>query len=293
MKRQIKRVAAIHDLSGFGRTSLAVVIPILSTMGIQVCSLPTAVLSTHTGGFENYRFIDLTDFMEDCIKHWYQLDIEFDCIYSGFLGSPRQIEIITRFIDGFTSNDPLVVVDPAMGDNGRLYSTMNTEMVREMSSLITKADVITPNFTEAAYLLNEPYRTDVTLEEMKDWLLRLSQMGPEIALITSVPYRGKSQPEHKTSVIAYNRVDGRFWKVTCVYIPTHYPGAGDTFTSVLVGSLLQGDSLPVAMDRGVQFITAAIRASYGSQYPEREGVLLERVLGNLNLPVLSSSYEIL
>lgn len=293
MKRQIKRVAAIHDLSGFGRTSLAVVIPILSTMGMQVCSMPTAVLSTHTGGFEGYSFVDLTQFMAGCVNHWKKLEIEFDCIYSGFLGSPRQIDIISGFIDDFSGNDPLVVVDPAMGDNGRLYSTMSEEMVVKMRCLISKADIITPNFTEAAYLLDEPYRTEVTLEEMKEWLVRLTDMGPKIAIITSVPYRGSKHPKHKTSVIAFNREDGRFWKVTCEYIPTHYPGAGDTFTSVLVGSLLQGDSLPLAMDRGVQFITTAIRASYGSQYPEREGVLLERVLGVLNLPVVSSSYEIL
>ncbi|HHW06696.1 MAG TPA: pyridoxamine kinase [Clostridia bacterium] len=293
MKRQIKRVAAIHDLSGFGRTSLAVVIPILSTMGMQVCSLPTAVLSTHTGGFEGYTFVDLTEFMDKSINHWKELGIEFDCIYSGFLGSPQQIDIISRFIDDFSGNDPLIVVDPAMGDNGRLYSTMTGEMVVRMRHLITKADIITPNFTEAAFLLDEPYRTGITLEEMKDWLVRLSDMGPQISIITSVPYRGSKYPKHQTSVIAYNREDGRFWKVTCEYIPAHYPGAGDTFTSVLTGSLLQGDSLPLAMDRSVQFITTAIRASYGSQYPEREGVLLERVLGVLNLPVVSSSYEVL
>ncbi|MFA5536396.1 MAG: pyridoxamine kinase [Bacillota bacterium] len=293
MKRQIKRVAAIHDLSGFGRTSLAVVIPILSTMGAQVCSMPTAVLSTHTGGFEGYSFVDLTDFMESTVNHWDQLQIEFDCIYSGFLGSPKQIQIIADFIDRFSHNNPLVVVDPAMGDNGRLYSTMTDEMITEMKHLVAKANLITPNFTEATFLLNEPYRTDITLAEMKEWLVRLTEMGPETAIITSVPYRGKSQPQHKTSVIAYNKGDGRFWKVTCIYVPAHYPGAGDTFTSVLVGSLLQGDSLPLAMDRGVQFITGAIRASYGSQQPEREGVFLERVLGSLNLPAISSSYEII
>ncbi|NLC76501.1 MAG: pyridoxamine kinase [Clostridia bacterium] len=293
MKRQIKRVAAIHDLSGFGRTSLAVVIPILSTMGFQVCSLPTAVLSTHTGGFEGYSFVDLTEFMAKTVAHWQELKIDFDCIYSGFLGSPRQVEIISRFIDNFSANDPLVVVDPAMGDNGRLYSTMDEEMVREMRGLVAKAQIITPNYTEAAFLLNEPYRPDITLEELKEWLIRLADMGPQVPIITSVPYRGKSRPKHQTAVIAYNREDGRFWKVICVYIPAHYPGAGDTFTSVLVGSLLQGDSIPMAMDRGVQFITTAIRASYGSQYPEREGVLLERVLGSLNLPVFSSSYELL
>lgn len=290
MKRSVSRVAAIHDLSGFGRSSLAVVIPILSTMGVQVCSVPTAVLSTHTGGFEGYSFVDLTDTLEEFFNHWHKLKIEFDCIYSGFLGSSRQIDIISKFIANFSANDPLVVIDPVMGDNGKLYSTMDREMVEKMRSLLQKADIITPNFTEAAYLLDEEYNLDITQEQIKKWLIKLSDMGPKIAIITSVP---ESKLSKNTSVIAYNREDGRFWKVSCVYIPAHYPGTGDAFTSVIVGSILQGDSLPIALDRGVQFITAAIRASYGNEYPEREGVLLERVLGNLKMPVLASSYEIL
>ncbi|MDK2823011.1 MAG: pyridoxine kinase [Clostridia bacterium] len=290
MKRSVNRVAAIHDLSGFGRSSLAVVIPILSTMGVQVCSLPTAVLSTHTGGFEGYSFVDLTDSMEDFINHWKKLEIEFDCIYSGFLGSPRQINIISKFINDFSANNPLVVIDPVMGDNGKLYSTMDNEMVEKMRELIKKADIITPNFTEAAFLLDEKYDLNLSEEMIKQWMIRLSNLGPKTVIITSVPV---SKVSKNTSVLAYNREDGRFWKVSCVYIPAHYPGTGDAFTSVIVGSILQGDSLPIALDRGVQFITAAIRASYGNKYPEREGVLLERVLGNLNMPVLSSSYEIL
>jgi len=290
MKRTVSRLVAIHDLSGFGRTSLSVVIPILSTMGVQVCSLPTAVLSTHTGGFEGYSFVDLTDSMEEFISHWKKLEIEFDCIYSGFLGSPRQIDIISRFIDDFSANDPLVVVDPVLGDNGKLYDTMDSRMVEKMNELVNKADLITPNFTEAALLLDEPYNPKIDEKEVKDWLVRLSEKGPRVVIITSVPV----SPESKnTSVIAFNREDGRFWKVGCVYFPAHFPGTGDAFTSVIIGSLLQGDSLPVALDRGVQFITAAIRASYGYEYPEREGVLLERVLGNLSLPVLASSYELL
>ncbi len=290
MKRPVSRVAAIHDLSGFGRTSLAVVIPILSTMGVQVCSLPTAVLSTHTGGFDGYSLVDLTDSMEEFIEHWRGLKLEFDCIYSGFLGSPRQIEIITRFIEDFSTPDTLVVVDPVLGDNGKLYSTMDREMVEKMRGLIGKANVITPNFTEVAFLLGEGYRTSSNEKEIKNWLLRLSKMGPEVVVITSVP---DSVKENNTSVIAYNRAEKCFWKVSCVYIPAHFPGTGDAFTSVIVGSLLQGDSLPIALDRGVQFITAAIRASYGFKYPEREGILLEKVLGNLKMPVLTSSYELL
>lgn len=289
MIREVNKVAAIHDLSGFGRSSLSVVIPILTTMGVQVCSLPTAVLSTHTD-YPGYSFVDLTDSMESFIKHWKSLEIKFDCIYSGFLGSPRQIKIISEFIDGFSSNNPLVVIDPVMADDGELYSTMNLEMVEKMREFIKKADIITPNFTEAAFLLGEDYDLDITEGEIKKWLVRLSKMGPKTVIITSVP---KAKVNKKTSVIAYNSEDGHFWKVSCVYIPAHYPGTGDAFTSVIVGSLLQGDSLPIALDRGVQFITAAIRASYGSKYPVKEGVLLERVLGNLNIPVLSSTYEIL
>ncbi len=290
MKRPVSRVAAIHDLSGFGRSSLAVVIPILSTMGIQVCSLPTAVLSTHTGGFTDYSFVDLTDSMEEYIESWYKIGIDFDCIYSGFLGSPRQINIISNFIDKFSTNNPVVVIDPVMGDNGKLYQTMNDEMVREMRNLIRKADIITPNFTEAAYLLDKPYNLQIPVKEIKEWLKKLTELGPKIAIITSAP---SCDSDKRTSVIAYNREDDRFWKVSCVYIPAHYPGTGDAFTSVIVGSILQGDSLPIALDRGVQFITAAIRASYGFEYPNREGVLLEKVLGNLKMPVLSSSYELM
>ncbi|MGI6685586.1 MAG: pyridoxamine kinase [Bacillota bacterium] len=290
-KRSVKRVAAVHDLSGFGRTSLAVVIPILSNMGVQVCSVPTAVLSTHTGGFEDYTFVDLTDSLESFFAHWKKINLDFDCIYTGFLGSSKQINIIEGFIDDFGKKpDTLVVVDPVLGDNGSLYSTMNDEMVSQMRRLIKKANIITPNFTEAAYLLNRPHNLSIKLKELKQWLYELSQMGPEKVIITSAPACGAAKT---TNVVAYNREDQRYWKVSCVYIPAHYPGTGDAFTSVLVGSLLQGDNLPIALDRSVQFITGAIRASYGAAYPKREGVLLERVLGNLNMPFIISSYELI
>lgn len=290
MKSLVKRVAAIHDLSGFGRTSLSVVIPILSTMGIQVCPLPTAVLSTHTGGFKDYHFVDLTEHMAAIIKHWQELEIEFTCLYSGFLGSSHQVKMISQFIDSFGVPKPWVVIDPVMGDDGQLYQTMNQQMVREMQSFISKADLITPNFTEAAFLLDEKFSWQISVQKIKEWLLRLSEMGPEIVIITSVP---DCKMAKNTCVMAYDRSADRFWKVSCVYIPAKFPGAGDTFTSVVVGSILQGDSLPIALDRGVQFITTGIRASYGFEYPRREGILLERVLASLNLPIVTGSYEIL
>lgn len=290
MKKPVKRVAAIHDLSGFGRSSLTVVIPILSSMKVQVCPVPTAILSSHTGGFDGFSFVDLTDTMEKYIDHWHRLTLDFDCIYSGFLGSIEQIDIVSKCIDLFGNEENLVVVDPVMGDNGRLYSTMGVAMIEKMKNLIKKADVITPNFTEAAYLLNKSYVKNIDEETIKEWLKELSDMGPKTVIITSVPDEKENK---KTSVIAYDKETNKFWKVSCQYIPAHFPGTGDVFTSVLVGSLLQGDSLPIALDRSVQFITSAIRASYGFDYPEREGVLLERVLENLKMPVIVSSYELL
>lgn len=293
MSRLIKKVAAIHDLSGFGRASLTTVIPILSTMGIQVCPVPTAILSTHTSNFTGYSFIDLTDYMEEHIAHWKKLNLEFDCIYSGFLGSPRQIKIVSDFVDHFGHKDNLVVVDPVMGDNGSLYGTMGEEMVVEMRKLVSKADIITPNFTEAAFLLGEKYKETTTEEEVKNWLVRISEMGPKIVIITSVPDEKINEFEKNMSVIAYNREDDVFWKVSCKYIPVSYPGTGDAYTSVLIGSLLQGDSLPVAIDRAMQFVTQCIKASYGFKYPSREGVLLERNLNTLNIPILFGAYELL
>lgn len=290
MKKILQKTAAIHDLSGYGRASLTTVIPILSTMGIQVCPLPTAVLSTQTSGFENYSFADLTDYMEKHIAHWKSLNLEFDCIYSGFLGSVRQIQIVSDFIDYFGTKENLVVIDPVLGDNGLLYDSMGEEMVAEMRKLISKADIITPNFTEAAFLLGKEYRKSITLDEAKIWLKKLSDLGAETVIITSVPLENE---EDKISVLAYEKEKNNFWKVSCSHIPISYPGTGDAYTSVVVGSLMQGDSLPTAVDRGVQFISQCIKSSYGFMYPQREGVLLEKNLSLLNMPVFNASYELI
>lgn len=290
IKRSVPRVAAIHDLSGFGRSSLTAIIPILSSMGVQVCPLPTAVLSNHTGGFDTFSFVDFTDHMQDYIDGWKKLQIDFDCIYSGFLGSERQIQIVSDFIDDFGTEENMVVIDPVLGDNGELYSTMTDAHVEGMRSLIQKADIITPNFTEVSLLLGEPYQETVTDEIMKEWLLRLSDMGPDIVVATSVPDQGEGKD---SNVIAFDRESNTYWKIKCRYIPAFYPGTGDAYTSVMIGSLLNGDSLPISLDKGVQFITQAIKASYGFDYPKREGVLLERVLEVLKMPVVLDGYEML
>jgi pyridoxine kinase len=285
----VPRAAAIHDLSGFGRASLTVIIPILATMGIQVCPLPTAVFSTHTGGFEGYRFTDLSAQMRDTIEHWKDLDLSFDALYSGFLGSADQIDIVCECIEAFGGGERLVLVDPVMGDDGKPYGPVQPELIQGMRRLVKKAGIITPNFTEACFLLDRPCRKQIEPAELKDWLLQLAHLGPSIAIVTSVPL---DQGGGTSAVVAYNRSDRRFWKVDCTFVPAWYPGTGDAFASVILGSLLQGDSLPIALDRAVQFVTLAIKASFGYDLPRRDGVLLERILSNLKAPLASMSYQL-
>ncbi|MBU1108558.1 MAG: pyridoxamine kinase [Candidatus Riflebacteria bacterium] len=285
----IKRIAAIHDLSGYGKVSLTVVIPILSSMGFQVCPLPTAVLSSNTE-MPGFRFVDLTDNMRDFIEHWKSLNLEFNAIYSGFLGSHHQIEMVKDFIEYFRRPDQLVVVDPVLGDDGRLYDSMTPDMVNEMKTLIARAGIITPNLTEACALLDIPYDEKMNEPELKQLLKALSNAGPQIVIITNVH---KSDRKKQTFVYAYNKLDRRTWKVQCDYVPANYPGTGDAFTSVLIGCLMQGDSLPVALDRAVQFISTAVRATYGHAHDPKAGIFLERVLPNLSAPFRPSSFELL
>ena len=290
MHSVIQRIAAIHDLSGFGGGSLSAVIPILSAMGIQVCSLPTAILSTHTGGFNDFHFRDLTEDMRLIISHWRRLSLSFAGIYSGFLGSSEQLDMVRDFISDFRDNGTLVVVDPVLGDDGKLYDTMDSAMVDGMRGLIASADVITPNITEARLLLGESdLPGTMCTEEIKRWTRALSDLGPRCVIVTSVP----EDLGRGTSVVAHDRMTGRYWKVACPYIPACYPGTGDIFASVISGSLLQGDSLPLSLDRAVQFVSMAIRTTFGHNFPEREGVFLERVLPSLNAPVSMSSFELI
>jgi pyridoxine kinase len=270
-----------------------VVIPIFSSLGIQVCPLPTAVLSTGTSGFPDFRFVDLTDHLPDFLAHWKELGLRFDAVYSGFLGSGRQAEIVADCIASCLKPGGLAVVDPVMGDDGLLEPTMDMAMVERMRWLAGKANCITPNLTEAALLLDEPYpaeagRKGMDRGKLRDWLYRLTDAGPEIAVITSVP-EGCGR---RSAVIAFDRPRKRFWRVDCDYIPAAYPGTGDSFTSVLTGSLMQGDSLPLAMDRAVQFVTLGIRAAFGHSAPCREGIFLERALLSLHAPISTSSYAL-
>lgn len=268
------RVAAIHDLSGFGRCSLAVIMPVLSAMGIQCCPVPTAVLSTHTGGFEDIVIKDLTDFIRPALDQYKKLGIDFDSVYSGFLASAEQIDHCLEFFSAYGSS--LKVVDPVMGDHGKPYRTYTPQLCKRMGELVDVADVITPNLTEAAILLDEKYPLELTAGEVKSWLARLCKRV-RIVVITGVPLS-----EGAIANVGCDRETGGFWRVDCDYVPASYPGTGDIFASVLTGGLLRGDSLSIAMDRATVFTQIAIKNTYSYGTEPRNGVMFEPSLIRLH-----------
>ncbi|MDC7224064.1 MAG: pyridoxamine kinase [Spirochaetales bacterium] len=269
-------MAAIHDLSGVGRCSLTAVIPVLSRQGIQVCPLPTALLSSQTDGYSDYFFRDLTDAMEEIADRWEREDVRFDGIYSGFLGSPSQADLVARFADRFRQPNQLIVVDPVMGDDGKFYGPYSREMTDAMRRLCAKADLITPNFTEAAFLLGEEYRPDLDREELRIWCRRLSDLGPGRVVITSIPLR--EMGDRHVSLAGWDRDSSLFFTSSVRRVPQSYPGTGDIFTSLLTGALLRGESFRRAVKGAERKIQLVIRRTSSYNLPRREGVLLERYL---------------
>ena len=275
MEKRPARVAAIHDLSGFGRCSISVILPVLSAMGVQVCPVPTAVLSSHTGGLGDPVIRDLTDYIEPALRHYQSLGVEFEAVYTGFLGSGEQVDCCLEFFKAYPK--ALKIVDPVMGDNGRPYRTCTPELRRRMSELAAAADIITPNITEAAMLLEESYpAAPLTRSEAKSMLLRLSHMGPKRVVIT-----GAELTQGGLASLGYDGENGSFWYVPCEYIPVHYPGCGDIYASVLLGAELSGASLPIAMARAAAFTELCVKTTYSYGSDPRYGVMLESVLGSL------------
>ena len=274
-------VAAIHDMSGFGRCSLTVAIPVLSAMGVQCCPLPTAFLSTHTGGFENFTFLDMTDEMPKVAAHWKSLGLLFQAVYSGFLGSERQIGIVEDFIRDFRTPDSVVVVDPVMGDHGDVYQTYTPAMCAGMTRLAELADVITPNLTEAALLLGVPYDALPAGEAgCREIVERLSLDGRRSVVLT-----GASTAPELTGAMCFDAKTGRTEAVQTRRVPQEFHGTGDVFASVLTGALVQGASLPDAVRQAVDFVRACAERTAKAGIPMREGVEFEPLLGLLTQPV--------
>lgn len=275
MNHRPARVAAIHDLSGFGRCSLSVILPTLSTMGVQVCPVPTAVFSTHTGGLGEVEFRDLTSFIPAALEHYKRLDLDFECIYSGFLGSEEQIDHCKHFFAAYP--DALAVVDPVMGDHGKAYRTYTETMRSRLGELVQVADVITPNLTEACMLLKTPYINEaLSRTQAKSLLAKLGELGPNYVIITGVHLQTGEMAN-----IGYDKANNSYWVVPCDYVPVSYPGTGDLFASVLTGAFLTGDSLPIAMGRATYFVERCIKTTFSYSSDTRYGVMLEKELSVL------------
>jgi len=266
-----KRILAIHDISGFGRCSLTVALPIISAMGFECVCVPTAVLSAHTG-IEGYTCRDLTDDIPGVLTHYRDLGLEFDAIYSGFLGSARQIELVKAFVEAFRKNGTLFVCDPVMADNGELYPVFDDAFVHEMRSLCTAADVIVPNLTEAALLLGVPYNN---MPAVTDVLHGLQNLGASTAVLTGV--------EDDNNGLGAACIDG-VGDINYAYAeksPGAYCGGGDVFASVLTGALTKGIALQKAMARAVDFTAAAVKNTYTNGGNPLHGLMFEGLLEHL------------
>ena len=273
------RIAAIQDISGFGRCSLTVVLPVLSAMGSQCCPLLTASLSANTAfpPSDKATFLDLTGQMEGTTAHWAELGVTFDAIYSGFLGSADQIRIIERFYQQFRGEHTRVLVDPVMGDHGKPYRTCTPDLCAKMRQLADQADCITPNWTEAALLLDEDYANRPTEETgIRNWLERLSLDGKRSVVLTGV-----SLTEGQIGAGYFDRITGTTGFAMAHQEPAHFPGTGDLFASVLLGALMRGDELPGSVRQAVDFVQRCVACTLEVGTQPLEGVQFEPLLKEL------------
>ncbi len=271
------RVAAIHDLSGLGRCSLTVALPVLSVMGSQCAPLPTAVLSSQTGGVSGYTFLDMTDQMGPIMDHWQRIDPAFDAVYTGFLGSEHQIALVERFFDQFAGEDTLLLVDPVMGDDGQAYATYGDELIAGMCHLARRAHIITPNLTEAAFLLGLPgdgLKTGSISPE--DAVRKLSMEGRRSVVLTGF----RSKPGY-TGSLCLDAATGILTVTENPAVEVSYPGTGDLFAAVLCGGLMQGRTLEQSAALAENFVHECIVRTSQKGLPKHHGVDFEPLLGEL------------
>lgn len=276
MERQ-KRVLAVHDISCFGRCSLTVALPIISAVGIECSVIPTAVLSTHTGGFENYTFTDLTKDIMPIIDHWKTLDISFDAIYTGYLGSLEQINHIIKIFDTYKTEENIALVDPVMADNGKLYTGFDKSFPSEMRKLVSKASAVVPNITEACFLLEKEYKEGpYSKEYIKELLLGLANLGPNQVVLTGVFHE-----KDELGAATYDKKTKEFGFYSRNEIEGYYHGTGDVFGSALLSALIKGRSLINAASVAVDFTVDSLIRSCIAKTDLKYGVNFEAGLQHL------------
>ena len=276
----MKRIVTIQDISCIGKCSLTVALPIISACGVETAVIPTAVLSAHTA-FHGFTFRDLTEEILPIAAHWKQEGMTVDAIYTGYLGSFQQLEIVSQCFDQFKTPDSVIVVDPAMADNGALYAGFTPEFVKEMAKLCGKADIIVPNLTEACYLLDIPYLGEqYTKQDIQDILVALSALGAKQVVLTGVSFA----PD-QLGVMAYHGESKRFFAYYNEKMPYSFHGTGDVFASAMVGAMMRGGTLDQALELAVDYTLESIRKTiadpahrwYGVNFEEAIPMLVSRV----------------
>lgn len=272
MQKQ-KRALAIHDISCVGKCSLTVALPVISAAGIETSVLPTSILSTHTGGFEGYTFRDLTEDINPIANHWATLDIPFDAIYTGYLGSQTQIALVMDLFERFGGDNTMLLVDPVMADNGKLYPGFSESFPSRMAELCKKADIIIPNITEATLMLGEEYMEGpYTHEYIQGLLCRLGEAFGGKIVLTGVYYEAE-----QLGAAGYDARTGEVCYASSATIPGYYHGTGDVFGSGLLSALLNGYSLADAIRTAVDFTVTSIKLTDPDREP-RYGVRFEAAL---------------
>lgn len=271
-----KKIAMLNDFTGFGRCSIAVAMPIISYMKVQCCPVPTSIFSNHTG-YGSYFFDDYTDKMPDYIKEWKKLDLKFEAITSGFLGSAEQIAIVKSFIKEFRTNRTKVIIDPVMGDHGKLYSTYTDEMCKEMKELVEYADIITPNLTECCFLTDTPYKEEKwKMKELLAMAQNLCSQGPKKVVVTGI-----RQGDFIANLVYEDGIAPRILRTHKV--GTERSGTGDVFSSIIAADAVNGVAFDKSVKKASNFVKKCIMRSIELDIPKTDGVCFEEVLHTLKI----------
>lgn len=260
----MKRIVTVQDISCIGKCSLTVALPIISAMGVETAIIPTAVLSTHTM-FNNFTCKDLTEEILPITEHWKQEKLGFDAIYTGYLASDKQIEILTKMFQIFKTKDNVILVDPVMADNGKLYPAFDETFAAKMAKLCGHADIIVPNITEASFMTGMEYKESYDEAYIKKMLTRLSELGANISVLTGVSFEAGT-----TGVMGYDRTKNEFYYYSHKLLPASYHGTGDIFASTCVGAMMNGfdwkSSLKIAADYTAECIRVTMNDKNSSWY---------------------------
>ena len=268
----MKRIVSIQDISCLGKCSLTVALPIISAMGVECSIVPTAVLSTHTM-FQNFTCKDLTDQIGPIARHWQAEKIRFDAIYTGYLASAEQIGDVCDFFDAFKMEDNLIVVDPVMADNGKLYPAFGPEFPAEMAKVCAKADLIVPNLTEASLLTGLPYRTEYDESYIREMLQSLAKLGPRYVALTGVSFE-----KGRLGVMYYDLKEDTYGSYFAEHLPASFHGTGDVFASTCVGALMRGLPLGEALALAADYTVECIRLTLASPEAKWYGVEFESAI---------------